>query len=264
MVKGLSAGWATCSRTALLGARVHDISYFNNTVAVASGHRDIIILDVITGSQKAILSGHTDEVPSLVFSSDGRTLVSGSHDMTVKLWDMQTGGAIKTFSGHTDMVNTVSISVDCATIASGSFDKTVRLWDSQTGECHHTIRKTVRVYSMRFFPTDPQHFLFTFNHSILQWNISGHQVGSTYKGIYVDFSPDGTQTVSRYDKIATVQNISSGAVVTTFPVVLDSHHHCHFSPDGKLVAVSAGRIAHIWDVTSSKPHLVETFIGHTD
>jgi WD40 repeat protein len=78
------------------------ISYFNNTVAIGSGHRDIIILDVITGSQTAILSGHTDEVLSVVFSSDGRSLVSGSVDMTVKLWDMQTGGAIKTFSGHTE------------------------------------------------------------------------------------------------------------------------------------------------------------------
>ena len=264
MVKGLSAGWGTCSHTASLGARVYSISYFNNTIAIGFGHRDIIILDVITGSQTAILSGHTDEVLSIVFSSDGRSLVSGSIDKTIKLWDMQTGGAIKTFSGHADMVHCVSVSVDCTTIASGSFDKTVRLWNTQTGECHHILKQEAWVYSMRFSPTDPQYFLFKISHEIKGWDISGHQVGPTFEGICADFSPDGTQTVSRYKEVATVRNTSSGAVITTFPVVPDDLYLCHFSPDGKLIAVSAGRIAYVWDITGSEPHLVETFIGHTD
>ena len=77
---------------------------------------------MITGSQTATLSGHIDVVVSAVFSSDGRSLVSGSDDRTVKLWDMQTGGAIKIFSGHTEIVHSASISVDCTTIASGSHD----------------------------------------------------------------------------------------------------------------------------------------------
>ena len=263
VVNGLSTVWGACSRTVSLGTRVHEISYFNKSVAIGSGHKDIIILDVITGSQIAILSGHTDEVPSVVFSSDGRSLVSGSFDKTVKLWDMQTGGAIKTFSGHTEMVHTVSISVNCATIASGSYDKTVRLWDTQTGECYHVIKQQALVYCVKFSPTDPQSFLFTSNDMVGQWNISGHQVGPTFEGSEVDFSPDGTQIVSRYE-VATVRNTSSGEVVTTFPVVLDERCHCCFSPDGGLIAVSAGKIAHVWDITGSEPHLIETFSGHTN
>ena len=242
---------------------MYDISYFNNTIAIGSRHRNIIILDVITGSQTAILSGHTDEVLYLVFSSDGRSLVSGSVDMTVKLWDMQTGGAIRTFSGHTDMVHCVSISVDCTTVASGSHDKTVRLWNTHTGECHQIINQPVRVYSMKFFPIDPQHFLFMSNHEILQWNISGHQVGPIFEGLYVDFSPDGTQTVSRHGEVATVRSTSSGAIITTFPVVPDLCNLCHFSPDGRLVAVSAGRNVYVWAITNSESHLIGTFIGHT-
>ena len=264
VVKGLSAGWGTCSRTASLGSRAVDVSYFNNAVAVASAHRDITILNVITGSQTAILSGHTDEVNSVAFSSEGRSLVSGSDDMTVKLWDMQTGGAIKTFSGHTEIVLSVSISLDCTMIASGSYDNTVRLWDTQTGECHHIITKQGEAYSMKFSPTDPQLFLFMSNHEIEQWDISGHQVGHTLDGTEVDFSPDGTKIVLRWKEIATVQNISSGAVATTFPVVPDDFQLCYFSPDGRLVAVTARRVVHIWDITGSDPHLIETFIGHTN
>ena len=193
VVKGLSAGWGTCSHTASLGAVVYSIPYSNNTIAIGFGHKDIIILDVITGSQTAILSGHTDQVPSLTFSSDGRSLVSGSADKTIKLWDMQTGGAIKTFSGHTDVVHTVSISVDCTTIASGSYDKIVRLWDIQTGECHHTIRQKSWGNGVKFSPMDPQCFLFMSAAGIQQWDISGNQAGPKFEGDYVDFSPDGTQ-----------------------------------------------------------------------
>ena len=264
VVKGLLTGWSTCSHTTSFGQKVYDISYSNNTVAIGSGSGDIMILDVVTGSQKAVLSGHTDEVPSVVFSSDGRSLVSGSVDMIVKLWDMQTGGAIRNFSGHTDIVYCVSISLDHATVASGSYDKTVRLWDVQTGECHHIIKQQVRVYSMKFSPKDPQHFLFMSNSKISQWNISGHQVRPTFGGTCADFSPDSTRIVSRWNKVATIQNTSSGAVATTFPVVPDSYHLCCFSPDGQLIAVSAGRIALVWDITGSVPHLIETFIGHTD
>src|ERR1700743_3065821 len=39
---------------------------------------------------------------------------------------------------------------------------------------------------------------------------------------------------------------------------------CCFSPDGRLVAASAGHIAYVWDVTSPDPYPIEVFIGHTD
>ena len=264
VVKGLSAGWGACSHTASLGERVYGISCFNNTVAIGSVHREIIILDAITGSQTAILSGHINEVWAVVFSSDGGSLVSGSADKTVKFWDMQTGGAIKTFSGHTRQVHSVSISVDCATVASGSHDKTLRLWDTQTGDCYHVIKQPFLVHCVKFSPTNPQCLLFVSNDKIQWWNISGHQVGPIFEGTHADFSPDGTQTVSCNGNIITIQNTGSEAVVTTFPVVHNTQQHCCFSPGGRLIAVSAGRVAHVWDITGSEPYLIETFIGHTD
>ena len=101
MIKRARAGWGTCSRIVSLDRCIWSLSYWNSTIAVGSGNRDIIILDAITGTQMAVLSGHTDEVNCVTFSSDGRSLVSGSDDKTVKLWDVQTGGVVKTFHGHT-------------------------------------------------------------------------------------------------------------------------------------------------------------------
>jgi WD40 repeat protein len=263
LVKEPSAGWGTCSRTVSLGTKVHGVSCWNNIIAVASCHREIIILDAVTGSQKAILSGHTGEVYSVAFSSDGRSLVSGSTDKSVKLWDMQTGGTVQTFLGHTNLVRSVSISVDNATIASGSFDDTIRLWNVQAGECCCIIKSQGRTRLIKFSPMNSQYFLSVAGHKVSQWNISGHQEGPTFDGFRADFSPDGTQLVSRHQKFVTVQNPSSGAVIAKFQTAEDGIKSCNFSPDGRIVAVSAGNTVHLWNIASTEPHLVETLIGHS-
>ncbi len=44
-----------------------------------------------------MLEGHTGKVWSVAFSSDGKTLASGSHDETIKLWDINSGKCLNTF-----------------------------------------------------------------------------------------------------------------------------------------------------------------------
>jgi len=264
VVKGLPAAWGMCSRTVSLDYEPWTLSYCKNTIAVGLEHRDIIFFNTITGSQTAVLSGHTGGVNSLVFSSDGTSLVSGSDDRTVKLWDVQTGGVVKTFSGHSDWVFSVSISADHTRIASGSHDNTIHLWDIQTGECHHVINQQDAVYNVWFSPTDPQYLLSGSGDKIWQWNINGHQIPPAYDGSHVAFSPDGTQFVLSNKAVITVHNSDSRAIVAEFHIASDNVYSCCFSPDGRLVAVAADSTAYIWDITGSDPHLVETFIGHTN
>ena len=261
--EGLPAGWGPCSRTVLLESYTQDLSYWNNTIAIGSRHGDIIILDAITGSQTAVLSEHTDVVNSLTFSLDGGSLVSGSDDTTVKLWDAQTGRIVKSFYGHTNCVHSVSISADHTMIASGSSDKTVYLWNVSTGDCHVVVKQQDRVYTVTFSPQNPQHLLSICDSKLWQWNINGHQAGPTYNGSHVAFSLDGTQFVSCEGTAVTVQDSSSGATMAEFHVANGKTKYCCFSPGGRLVAVAAGSTAYVWNITSSDPYLVETFIGHT-
>jgi len=262
VVRGLPTEWGGCSRTVLLNSHSWTLSYWNNTIAVGSEDRDILILDAITGSQIAVLPGHTDAVGTLTFSSNGMSLVSGSNDKTVKLWDVQTGGVVKTFHGHTGRVRSVSISADNTIIASGSEDKTLCLWDIEMGECHHIIRQQVTVFHTRFSPTDPQLLISIAGTAAQCWNIDGHKVGSTFTAYRIDFSPDGTQFIVYAGDGITVQNINSGVTVAKFNAAGRYFSPC-FSPDGRLVAVETNHNICIWGITGSDPHLVETFVGHT-
>ena len=263
VVKGLPTEWGMCSRTVLLDSPVQALSCYNNTIAVGSQPGDITILNAITGSQTAVLSGHRAEVNSLAFSSDGTLLVSGSDDYTVKLWDLQTGGVVKTFSGHADWVWSVSISADHTTIASGSNDRTIRLWDIKTGECHHTIKQSGYVMDVSFSPTDPQHLLSVCDGQVWQWDTNGHQIKPPYDGSWISFSSDGTQLVSCNEAVVTIQTIDSGVILAKFYMANSNTTRCCFSPDSKLIAVAIGETAYVWDITSSGPHLAGTFIGHT-
>jgi WD40 repeat protein len=68
-------------------------------------------------------------VSSVVFSSDGETIASGSKDQTIKLWVVDSANELKTFNGHDKSVTSVAFSPDGKTIASGSYDGTIKLWD---------------------------------------------------------------------------------------------------------------------------------------
>ena len=261
VVKGLQAGWGVCSRTTLLDDSPRSLSHHNNSIAVGV-FGEITILDAITGGQEGVLSTHGAEAIRAVFSSDGTSLVSGGGYGDINLWDVQTGGVIKTFFGSKEGVSSVSISADGTTIASGYWGATIRLWNIQTGECYHTIQQQDDVDHVIFSPTDPQYLISISDNKVWQWDTNGCQIRSAFDGSHAAFSSDGAQVVSCFETTITVHNSSSGAIATEFQVV-DDAHMCCFSPDNGLVAVAVGRAAYCWDITTSEPQLVETFIGHT-
>jgi WD40 repeat protein len=87
----------------------------------------------MTGEAICILKGHLAPVSSVAFNHDGRRVVSGSHDNTVKIWNAETAKILQTLEGHTFYVNSVAFNHDGTQIISGSSDWTIRIWeDSKT------------------------------------------------------------------------------------------------------------------------------------
>ena len=256
-------GWGACIRTASCSRYSLALACWKDTIAAGDIPKAIVMYDVLTGSQIAILSGHTDYVRSLVFSSDGTLLVSGSDDKTIKLWDIQTGGVAKTLYGHTDQILSVSISANSTMVASGSCDKTIRLWSIETGDCIAVGKHKDWVRTVSFSPTSSQILLSSSDDdTVQQWKINGHQTGSPVAGSHVAFSSDGVQFVT-YDKtVITCRDTHSKMILLQFNVAKNIRY-CYFSPNGRFIAVVADDTIYLWDITCPDPYLFQTLIGHT-
>jgi WD40 repeat protein len=86
-------------------------------------------------------------------SPDGTRLFSGSHDNTIRVWDLTTGALLHTLTGHTHVVDCLEMSPDGLKLVSGSYDKTIRVWDLTTGALLHTLTgHTGSVYCLKMSP----------------------------------------------------------------------------------------------------------------
>lgn len=66
-------------------------------------------------------------------SPDGKFIVSGGYDKTIKIWDLTTATELKTFNGHKDIIFSVAFSPDQKFIISGCKDKAIKIWSVVTG-----------------------------------------------------------------------------------------------------------------------------------
>ncbi len=77
---------------------------------------------------------HSNSINSIAFSPDGRRLLSGSGDNTVKLWEAETGALLKTFEGRSGGVASAMFSPDGKWVLSGGEQGVLKLWDVETGQ----------------------------------------------------------------------------------------------------------------------------------
>ena len=82
------------------------------------------------------------QVWSVAFSPDGKQIVSGSNDQTIRVWNVATGEQCgEALRGHDSSVTSVAFSPDGKQIVSGSDDQTIRVWNVATGEqCGEALR----------------------------------------------------------------------------------------------------------------------------
>src|SRR5262249_52299610 len=79
------------------------------------------------------LKGHTEAIYTVSFTPDGKHVLTGSFDKSLKLWDVATGKEVKSLAGqagHQNLVLTAAFSPDGRLIASGGADNQVRLWEA--------------------------------------------------------------------------------------------------------------------------------------
>ncbi len=213
--------------------------FFTTANSIACRWAPVVLLALMVGTwcegqapsipnPSNVLKGHTETIYSLVFSPNGKQIVTGSFDKTVKVWDANTGKEIRTLTGpqgHKQMVLNVAVSPDGLLIASGSSDNTANIWD----------------YPM----SDP----------LKKWAL-GESVYSTVS------TPDGTKAAAGLkDGSIRLWKIADPKEVFKDPVVLKGHQgpvtSLAFVNNGlQLVSGGADGTLRTWNVADGKAGLV--------
>ncbi|KAG2739290.1 WD40 repeat-like protein, partial [Suillus brevipes Sb2] len=76
-------------------------------------------------------------------TKDGKTLISGSFDSSIRTWNTTNWQQSTVQDDHTGVVYGIAISPNDRILASASYDKTARLWNLDNGQpigspIHHT------------------------------------------------------------------------------------------------------------------------------
>jgi WD40 repeat protein len=87
---------------------------------------DCTPLPLRPGTVLELPDGHSNWVSACGWSPDGRRIVSGSSDNSLKVWDAQSGDCVLTLQGHSNSVSACGWSPDGRRIVSGSSDNSLK------------------------------------------------------------------------------------------------------------------------------------------
>ncbi|KAN0074911.1 Quinonprotein alcohol dehydrogenase-like superfamily [Elaphomyces granulatus] len=221
------------------------------------------------GALLQTLEGHTNNVRTIAFSKDGKTLASASSDHTVRLWDPATGQCLQTLQGHTGWVNAIVFSANGKMLASASEDSTVRLWDPTTGQCLQTYQgHTNRVNAIAFSEHRKILASASADSTVRLWDPTTGQCLQTLQGHanrvnVIVFSEDGKMLASASgDSTVRLWDPTTGQCLQ----MLEGHTGrvtvIVFSKDGKILAsASWDCTVRLWDPTTGQ--CLQTLRNHT-
>jgi small GTP-binding protein len=159
-----------------------------------------------------------DDVNSLAWSPDGRTLAVGTNDGLVQLWDAESGKLKHKLKKHLGPIVIVVWSPDGRLVASGGDDNAVHIWNAESGTVEVTLKKH------KYIP------------SAMAW------------------SPDGRTLASgAYNGNIRLWNTISGKLRRALPGPRGTVQQIAWSSDGiTLASVADDNIIYLWNVKTTR------------
>ena len=219
------------------------------------------------GPCKLILEGHLREVRAVAVCSDGRTLISGSRDYMIRVWDIVTG-ACKNELLLDGSINTIAISPDSERAIIALDNQITIILDINTG-IYQKIFQNQRfsITTMAFSPDGKKIAIGSGGTQVNLWNIETQECERTFEGHSkevqsVVFSPDGLSIISGSDDhTIRIWDVNTGICKQ----ILIGHtfwvNAVAVSPDGmSVISGSADTTIRIWDILTGE--CKKTMAGH--
>lgn len=201
------------------------------------------------------LEGHSEGVACAAFSPDGKNVISGHWDGSIKVWSLNTGNCVQVLGWGLESVESVAYSPDGKYFV-GAGSKMVEEERIENGDT--VMYFTSAVGDTKIFDAKTYECVKTLNTKDSGWQIS------------LAYSPDGKYIISSTGgKTIQMWDVEKGECVKTLEASAGSVSCLAYSPDGKYI-VSGSNQPHsetpdnnvrIWDAETGK--CIKTLEGHT-
>ena len=242
--------------------KINDVKFSQDgtLLAVATGI-GVWLYDAPTGAEILRLNDKPENVRTIAFSPDGRTLAAGGRARTdaIQLWDINTATQVSAMGKGIGSVGVLAFSEDGKTLASMSLRRGIEFyaWDVDTGLEGSHFKGQQNTFNSGVLAVSPNHRFFASagGNRVFLWDTETQTLKHTIEGDEdsvwaLAFSPD-SKTLVVGSKTIRLWNVETGSQMSR----LDGHTHSvnalTFIPDGKTLASgdSNGKIR-LWNIAA--------------